>query len=102
MGPGASVDLEEKTLAASWVAQKFGKGQPIAIERSERCLTRDELARSVNQDVMLTFVVRDETKSVRPCRGRGLDAALGVLGQRGLALHANCGTVGWLEDERLF
>jgi len=51
---------------------KFGTDQPIVIERPERCSSRDELARSVNQDVMLTFVVRDETEPVRPCRDRGL------------------------------
>jgi hypothetical protein len=33
---------------------------------------------------MLGCVVRDETKPVRPC----YDATLGVLGERGLALHA--------------
>lgn len=98
---GASVDLEGYTLAAFWVAQNL-MGKPMTIQRPGRRLTRDELAWSVNQDVMLTGVVRDETKPVRPCRDRGLPAALGVLGECGLALHADCGTVGWLKDERLF
>jgi hypothetical protein len=58
---GASVDLEGKTLAAFWVAQIL-----VGVDQSRsRCRTRDELARSVNQDVMLTCVVRNETESVR-------------------------------------
>jgi hypothetical protein len=53
--------LEGKTLAAFWVAQIL-----VGVDQSRsRCRTRDELARSVNQDVMLTCVVRNETESVR-------------------------------------
>ncbi|KAJ4993886.1 hypothetical protein SVAN01_00363 [Stagonosporopsis vannaccii] len=64
----------EWVLGRAWIWKKhassflggarFGTGRPIVIERPERCLSRDELARSVNQDVMLTFVVRDETEPV--------------------------------------
>ena len=58
---GASVDLEVRALVAFWVAQILGRvGQSRSSSR-----TRDELARSVNQDVMLTCVVRNETESVR-------------------------------------
>lgn len=65
-GPWGERGFGKKDASSFLGGAKIGYSRPIAIERPGRCLTRDELARSVNQDVMLTFVVRDETESVRP------------------------------------
>lgn len=50
---GASVDLEDKTLAASRVAHKTWFACPMKIEESGRRLIQGKLARSNDEDVML-------------------------------------------------
>lgn len=74
-GAGAGVDLEDDEDASQLsVVQIFGMGWPIAIERLDCRLTRDELAQSVNQDVMLsgfvTSLLGRQNRS-SPCRRGG-------------------------------
>lgn len=70
------MDLEGNALVAFEWRKMWDKPANDCSEAGRR-LTGDKLARSVNQDVMLTGVVRDDTKPGRLCRDRGLSAAPG-------------------------
>ena len=70
----ASIWKTTKTLVSFQWRKFFGMGWPIAIERLDCRLTRDELAQSVNQDVMLsgfvTSLLGRQNRS-SPCRRGG-------------------------------